>query len=383
MKNLPTLLLRKRIVCNQIKYVLLKERNDPFSPQTAEVLQSLRLKSPKEDKQFIDKRTWESWFAGDSLLQPSKVKKFQSILNCEPPLDIWIDIKWLFFANKKNSKELKFLNWLHPTKKSSSLLLHLAALDALGWYQSDHKLGRGSWLTVKKRMSNELMNHLHERWQLDFHNRVGLRDAHPPRVVHMMNDCSFPTDNGEWKRANQSISNKDAAKRISRRFAEDGLMPSEQIQSDVANLYEPLSPISVQNFLFYLPFGLDIIECGAIDEWSLDLITITATHIARLSTLQHHFYVGQNLSETRTLIAGLTGIFWKDDCTDDEFNEHFASVMKFDEIDGREHLPFLLAARNSYRKQLAEFGINHSSVYECWTKFMGKHPVEFHAPQVI
>ncbi|MFI4939885.1 MAG: hypothetical protein ACHP7O_06035 [Burkholderiales bacterium] len=119
----------------------------------------------------------------------------------------------------------------------------------------------------------------------------------------------IPSEGDSWKVVDLEISKMDAAKKISW-FADEGLMPSEQISSSIASLYEPLSPISIQNFLFYLPYGLDILSYGALDEWSMDLATVTAAHAAVLSTLGDEFYVSQNLSNSRHLIDGLIRLFW-------------------------------------------------------------------------
>lgn len=347
MKNLPTQKLRKRIICNQIKYALLKERNDPFLSQTAEVFEALEKYGSRDGNKVIGKRTWESWFCGDGPLQTGKVEKFQSILDCKPPLDIWIDVDWLF------SNHSDFEKWLRPTETSSSLLLHLAAIDALGWYLGVPKQGEGSWMHEKERMGNNLLTRLHKRWKLDFNSRVGLRNTHTPCV--------------------------DAAKKIGC-FAKEEIVPSEQILSWVANLYEPLSPVSLQNFLFNLPCGLDIVDHGAMDEWSLDLVTVTAAHTALLLALGQHFYVGQNLSESRTLIDGLIRIFWKDDCTNEKFNDFFVWTLQLDDdVNNRNLLTMLHAARVSYQKQMAELGINYSDIYEVWTEFQNKNLITFPA----
>lgn len=358
------------MICSQIKQVLLKEQNIPFAPQTKEVFDSLGKYGSLDDKGLLDTRTWKSWFSGEGSVQPGKVEKLQSVLNCNPPLQCWLDVDWLY------SDHSEFEKWLHPIEPISSVLLHFAAIDALCWHRSDPKQGKGSWTKFKKHMGDKLLAHMHDRWQLDFNNRVGLRGANPPYSVRLMQVSFLPSKDETVKVVDRGISAMEAAKKISW-FADFGLMPSEQISAQIANLYHPLSPVSIQNFLFYLPKGLDIIDDGALDEWAMDLATVTATHTALLSTLRHEFYISQNLSNSRILINGLIRLFWTDEGADEEFNRFFAWTFKLDEVDNLAFLIALHAARISYRKQMANFGINYSDIHDSWRKSESAHPVIF------
>lgn len=374
MTSLPTQKIRQKIVCNLIKSKLLGEKNDPNSSQKKEVISALdKTSSIDSSNVIITSETWESWFSNEHKINKGKLEKIQAALKFEPPLQTWMEIDWL------TDSKSEFFECIEPKDASWSLLLHLASIDALAWYRSVPNSKDGHWLSYKKKLSTEVLSRLHERWQLDSQNRVGLREGAPPIAVQMAIKSPFVHKDGRSETIERNMSLEEAARRLSY-HGELGLMPSEPVPQKLASLYDPLSPTSTQLFLLFLPSNLEFESKKTFNEWSMDLASVTASHLALLYCLRHSFDINRNLQEKRDLVDGLQRVLWLDDCNESDFEEYFSAIFNLDysEPESRKFLIILATARLCYRTQLESAGVTHTEIYEAWKDFKDKHPTKYY-----
>jgi hypothetical protein len=319
--ELPTFDWRGRIFCNSWKQVLMGESYDPFEHQSVEFLRHLSEMDFPQDKP-LDRRTFESWFAGNSM--PSFKKKN--------------DLLESVTAVGGNASIVS--RWLEVENVSTPLLRQLRATDGRNLFVSK-KLK--SVVTSKSEIANSVVDAVSKVWSIytDLISEPSGPLAYTKQVPGMvMRTASEP-----------------------REARLHGLNPyAASLPDSIFRSYEKENRLSLILFLLRLGAYLSPMSDEELEVWAFDLASLAGAGLTLQYTsmsLAPSALWGEAVSEC---IGAVAQFFWG--AEDDQLSSLVSLLECVDEEQRRQLFDALQNARYVYFDKFAQQGISEAAVME-------------------
>jgi hypothetical protein len=308
----PTLHLRLRALCNQVKHELLGFDHDPYSPQTDSIID--HKESPTKDG-----KTWEGWWTATQIPQSSQLEKMNRIApGCS--------------------------NWLENRKYGTPIQRHFLALDC----RALEITKKGDWYDQKLNLQQEALDALSEVWSR-FTRYMG-QDAKPA--------FEFERQIAPYKLTPASMVN--ATKNEKLHVAMGNLNPYRfEFSGDAYQRYQPSDKFGLFPFMIAIADESRLRQEWLRDIWILDcasLVALMGTEIA-----VHEDNPSTALGSMFIPFAALNRIYW--DHLQGIITPAVRLLPTLVQDGQREWVQMFLQVRQRYYALLRELGINFTDLY--------------------